>query len=69
VLGSSTLILLAMVGDQSLFTRSDGIERPWEISTPLLENPPPGEPYPVGSFGPESIRQLIAPHHWHLPHA
>jgi glucose-6-phosphate 1-dehydrogenase len=34
----------------------------------LLENPPPVEPYPVGSWGPESIKQLIAPYHWHLPH-
>ena len=66
--GYEHLILMAMVGDQSLFTRSDGIERLWEISEPLLENPPPVEPYPVGSYGPESIKQLIAPYHWHLPH-
>jgi glucose-6-phosphate 1-dehydrogenase len=66
--GYEHLILMAMVGDQSLFTRSDGIERLWEISKPLLENAPPVEPYPVGSYGPESVRQLIAPYHWHLPH-
>jgi len=66
--GYEHLILLAMVGDQSLFTRSDGIERVWEISAPLLQNPPPVEPYPVGSYGPDSIKQLIAPFHWHLPH-
>jgi glucose-6-phosphate 1-dehydrogenase len=66
--GYERLILLAMVGDQSLFTRSDGIERLWEISEPLLENPPPVEPYPVGSYGPESMKRLIAPYHWHLPH-
>jgi glucose-6-phosphate 1-dehydrogenase len=66
--GYEHLILMAMIGDQSLFTRSDGIERVWEISEPLLENPPPVEPYPVGSFGPDSIRRLIAPYHWHLPH-
>jgi glucose-6-phosphate 1-dehydrogenase len=66
--GYEHLILLAMVGDQSLFTRSDGIERVWEISEPLLEHPPPVEPYPVGSYGPDSIKQLIAPYHWHLPH-
>jgi glucose-6-phosphate 1-dehydrogenase len=67
--GYEHLILMAMIGDQSLFTSSDGIERLWEISEPLLENPPPVEPYPVGSWGPESIKQLIAPYHWHLPHA
>jgi glucose-6-phosphate 1-dehydrogenase len=66
--GYERLILLAMIGDQSLFTSSDGIERVWEISEPLLENPPPVEPYAVGSYGPDSVRQLIAPYHWHLPH-
>src|ERR1700677_1854274 len=66
--GYERLILLAMIGDQSLFTSSDGIERVWEISAPLLENPPPVEPYAVGTYGPESVKQLVAPYHWHLPH-
>jgi glucose-6-phosphate 1-dehydrogenase len=66
--GYEHLILLAMVGDQSLFTSSDGIERVWEISEPLLENPPPVEPYAVGSYGPESVKRLVSPYHWHLPH-
>src|SRR5215470_12132535 len=38
--GYERLLLDAMLGDQSLFTRSDAIERLWEISAPLLENPP-----------------------------
>jgi glucose-6-phosphate 1-dehydrogenase len=66
--GYERLLLDAMLGDQSLFTRSDGIERLWEASTPLLENPPPVEPYAPGSWGPDSVRRLIAPHHWTLPH-
>ncbi len=65
--GYERLILLAMLGDQSLFTRSDGIERLWEISTPLLENPPPAEPYDVGAWGPPSVDRLIDPYRWHLP--
>jgi glucose-6-phosphate 1-dehydrogenase len=65
--GYERLILDAMLGDQSLFTRSDGIERLWEISTPLLEDPPPVELYSPGSWGPEGARRLIAPHHWYLP--
>ena len=44
-----------MIGDQSLFTRSDGIERLWEISTTLLDDPPPAEPYEPGSWGPASV--------------
>ena len=67
--GYERLILLAMIGDQSLFTRSDGIERLWEISTPLVDNPPPAEPYEPGSWGPASVDKLIAPYRWHLPEA
>jgi glucose-6-phosphate 1-dehydrogenase len=65
--GYERLILDAMVGDQSLFTSSDGIERLWEISEPLLQNPLPVEPYAPGTWGPDSISKLIAPFRWHLP--
>ena len=65
--GYERLILLAMIGDQSLFTRSDGIERLWEISTPLLTDAPSAAPYDPGSWGPESVGKLIAPYRWHLP--
>ncbi len=64
--GYEHLILQAMIGDQTLFTRSDSIERLWEISEPLLENPPPVGPYARGSWGPESVNRLVAPHRWHL---
>ncbi len=67
--GYERLILLAMLGDQALFTGSDGIERLWEISTPLLDNPPPAEPYEPGSWGPASVDKLVAPYRWHLPQA
>ena len=65
--GYERLILEAMLGDQALFTRSDGIERLWEISMPLLDDPPPVQPYAVGSWGPDAVQKLIAPHRWHLP--
>ncbi len=65
--GYERLILDAMLGDQSLFTRSDGIERLWEISAPLIENPPPVELYSPGSWGPDAVHRLIAPHRWYLP--
>ena len=64
--GYERLILLAMMGDQSLFTRSDGVERLWEISAPLLDNPPPVEPYEHGSWGPASVEKLVSPFRWHL---
>jgi len=61
------LIHDALLGDRTLFTRADGIERLWEVATPLLERPPAVDRYPPGSWGPESINQLIAPRRWHLP--
>ena len=56
-----------MIGDQSLFTRSDGIERLWEISAPLLEDPSPLREYEKGSWGPPEKDELIAPRAWRLP--
>jgi glucose-6-phosphate 1-dehydrogenase len=61
------LILDAMRGDRTLFTAAEGIERLWEVSTHLLEAPPPVRLYAAGSWGPKSIHQLIAPHAWRLP--
>jgi glucose-6-phosphate 1-dehydrogenase len=64
--GYERLILDAMLGDQALFTSSEGIQRLWEISEPLLQDPPPVEPYARGTWGPDSVSRLIEPFHWHL---
>jgi glucose-6-phosphate 1-dehydrogenase len=61
------LILDAMRGDHTLFTTAEGIETLWEKSIPLLQNPPPVRGYAPGSWGPNAIHQLIAPHAWRLP--
>jgi glucose-6-phosphate 1-dehydrogenase len=61
------LILDAMRGDHTLYTTAEGIERLWEVSVPLLESPPPVRTYSPGSWGPNAIHQLIAPHAWRLP--
>jgi glucose-6-phosphate 1-dehydrogenase len=61
------LILDAMRGDHTLFTTAEGIERLWQASIPLLESPPPVRPYAPGSWGPNAIHQLVAPHAWRLP--
>ncbi len=65
--GYERLILDAMLGDQSLFTSADQVERLWEVSAPLLQRPPPVEPYAPGSWGPPSIDTVVKPHRWHLP--
>ena len=61
------LILDAMRGDRTLFTTAEGIERLWEVSQPLLDDPPLVRPYAAGSWGPNAIHQLIAPYAWRLP--
>ncbi|WP_281964559.1 glucose-6-phosphate dehydrogenase [Serinicoccus marinus] len=61
------LIYDAARGDRTLFVTASGIERLWEISQPLLDNPPVVRPYQQGSWGPNQIHQLITPFTWRLP--
>jgi glucose-6-phosphate 1-dehydrogenase len=61
------LILDAVRGDRTLFTSAEGVERLWEVSASLIDHPPPVRPYARGSWGPNQIHQLIAPHAWRLP--
>jgi glucose-6-phosphate 1-dehydrogenase len=60
------LVLEAMAGDHTLFTRWDEVERAWEVLEPVLENPPPIHEYEPGSWGPEAADELILPRHWHV---
>jgi glucose-6-phosphate 1-dehydrogenase len=61
------LLLDTMRGDHTLFTTAEGIESLWERSAPLLDDPPPVKRYTPGSWGPNAIHQLVAPHAWRLP--
>jgi glucose-6-phosphate 1-dehydrogenase len=65
------LLLDAMKGDATLFTRDDEIEAAWDLLSPILEswqNPSevPLYEYPAGSWGPEDADNLLAPsgHSW-----
>ena len=64
--GYERLILLAMLGDKSLFTRADGIERVWEISRAAADVSPAGGAVRAGHLGARRVDKLIAPYHWHL---
>jgi glucose-6-phosphate 1-dehydrogenase len=46
-----TLIGDVLQGDQSLFVRSDWVERSWHLYQPLLESPPPPVRYSPGTWG------------------
>jgi glucose-6-phosphate 1-dehydrogenase len=60
------LIHDVLTGDQSLFTRPDGLAAVWKVAGPLLANPPKIAPYAPGSWGPAQARELIAPGRWLL---
>jgi len=59
------LLLDAMRGDQTLFTRRDEVEAAWKIVGNILkvtesaEFPPP-HPYPAGTWGPDATEELLA---------
>jgi len=60
-----TLILDALLGDASLFTRADEVEGAWARVTPIIdswaEGPPPEFPnYEAGTWGPDAADQLLA---------
>jgi glucose-6-phosphate 1-dehydrogenase len=59
-----TLLLDCMIGDASLFTRNDEVERAWEILDPILEAWASGEGgrlhfYAAGTWGPAAADELI----------
>jgi glucose-6-phosphate 1-dehydrogenase len=60
-----TLILDALLGDASLFTRADEVEAAWSVVTPIIEGwaamPAPRFPnYAAGTWGPEAAEELMA---------
>jgi glucose-6-phosphate 1-dehydrogenase len=59
-----TLILDALLGDASLFTRADEVEAAWSIVTPIINTwadmPAPKFPdYAAGTWGPEAATELM----------
>jgi glucose-6-phosphate 1-dehydrogenase len=63
------LILDAMRGDATLFTRNDEVEAQWRIIDPILEgwekDDSPLATYPAGTQGPEEANSILAPgHRW-----
>jgi glucose-6-phosphate 1-dehydrogenase len=59
------LIMDAMRGDATLFTRDDEVEAQWELIDPILrawdERDQPVEEYPAGSQGPEAATRIMKP--------
>jgi glucose-6-phosphate 1-dehydrogenase len=64
-----TLLLDAMRGDATLFTRRDEVEAEWKLITPIEEAwaqlPPPKFPsYAAGSAGPQDAERLLGERGW-----
>jgi glucose-6-phosphate 1-dehydrogenase len=63
------LILDAMRGDATLFTRNDEVDAQWSIIDPILQawhedDDMPLHEYASGSSGPKAADELIAPRRW-----
>jgi glucose-6-phosphate 1-dehydrogenase len=62
------LLHAAMVGQNTRFTRQDGVEETWRIMQPLLDAPPAVHPYAPRSWGPSAADGLTAPSGgWYQP--
>jgi glucose-6-phosphate 1-dehydrogenase len=62
-----TLLQHVIRGDQTFFVRADEVELAWRIYTPLLEERPPIQLYPAGSWGPDAAEQLVGEGGWYNP--
>src|SRR5207247_5026347 len=59
-----TLLLDVMIGEATLFTRSDEVEAAWRVVDPLIKywdghRPKRMPAYPAGSWGPREADELI----------
>jgi glucose-6-phosphate 1-dehydrogenase len=66
------LILDVLLGEPSLFPNSEEVELSWQILEPVLrywESHGKPDPYPAGTWGPESADAMLARHgrHWRRP--
>ena len=56
----------AMLGDHTLFPRSDEVELAWGALDDVLAKPPPLHGYPAGSWGPAAADALLDGRTWHV---
>ena len=62
------LLLDALRGNSTRFTRQDGVEETWRIFARLIDHPTPIHPYAPGSWGPAAANELLAGFgKWHGP--
>jgi glucose-6-phosphate 1-dehydrogenase len=68
-----TLLVDAMIGDPTLYTRQDMVEASWAAVQPILDyrsrHPEQFPNYPAGSWGPKTADEMLARrgHTWRIP--
>lgn len=68
-----TLLLDAMTGDATLYTRQDMVEASWKVVQPIMQAWSDARfdfpNYPCGSWGPKASDEMLARngHHWRVP--
>lgn len=68
----SRLLLDCMLGDATLYSRSDAVEKAWEYFQPILNawkhnHEIPVHGYPAGTWGPEMADRLVEDGFWRRP--
>ncbi|HEX5859363.1 MAG TPA: glucose-6-phosphate dehydrogenase [Microbacterium sp.] len=62
------LLLAALEGRRTRFSRQETVEEAWRVMQPLIEDPSPVLPYAPGSWGPAEADALVAKHGgWRQP--
>ena len=67
------LIMDALLGDPTLFTRADEVETAWRLIDPIetawRQGKPPVQTYAAGTWGPEAADKLLEgeDREWHRP--
>jgi len=59
------LLLDVLNGERTFFTRSDEVDRLWQVIQPLLDDRPETQSYEQGSWGPQAAVDLVE-HGWRL---
>ena len=68
-----TLLVDAMVGDATLYTRQDMVEASWAAVQPIMDyregHPTEFPNYPAGTWGPKAADEMLARrgHVWRTP--
>lgn len=56
------LLTSALAGIKDFFPDQETVEKTWQIVQPIIDNPPPVEPYEKGTWGPQAAIDMVKQH-------